>query len=54
MPGIAELRVPCKVKVQALSSPVKVGVEGRRDHTPSEAGSDLESRVAYNISLIHV
>jgi len=28
MPGIAELRVPCKVKVQALSLPVKVGVEG--------------------------
>ncbi len=29
MPGIAALQVPCEVKVQAFSLPVKVAVEGK-------------------------
>ena len=59
MPGIAEWRVPCQVKVQAFSWRVKVAVEGKAilRAVLAVAGSsvfDLESRVAHDVPLIHV
>ena len=47
MPEIAALRVPCQVKGQALSLPVRIGVEGERPITLlMKPVADLGSRVA--------